>query len=352
MKFEYGIIWNVIYFGGYFCTITQKELTDKLMLKKDVLYAMEQKKGNVVTGGELAELFGVSRTSIWKAIHSLKADGNEIITVPNVGYRLLPTNDTLSKKIISDGLTTDFIGRSMMLLSSTHSTNQYLKEMDTSTIPDGYVVIADGQEKGRGRYGRTFISPRGEGIYMSILLTPKSCWQNIRLLTVCAAVAVSRAVENICGVRTDIKWVNDIFLNGKKLCGILTEALMSGELGEVDTIIVGIGINTGRIHDDVKDIATSVKEETGLYGIRNSLIAEVLNQFEKVYYDSGKKEKMRDILNYYDSRLFIKDKNVLVNNRQDKYTAKVLGIDENAALVVKLQNGDKKYITSGEIQLQ
>lgn len=322
------------------------------MLKKEVLYALEQRKGDVVTGGELAEMFGVSRTSIWKAIHSLKAEGNEIITVPNVGYRLLPTNDTLSEKMISDRLTTDFVGRNMMLLSSTHSTNQYLKEMDTSAIPDGYVVIADGQENGRGRYGRTFVSPRGEGIYMSILLSPKSSWQNIRLITVCAAVAVSCAVENICGVRADIKWVNDIFLNGKKLCGILTEALMSGELGEVDSVIVGIGINTGKIHKDVIDIATSVKEETGLYGIRNNLIAEVLNQFEKVYRDCSDKEKMRDILNYYDSRLFIKGRNVLVNNRQDKYTAKVLGIDENAALVVRLQNGDEEHITSGEIQLQ
>ena len=322
------------------------------MLKKEVLYALERRKGDVVTGGELAEMFDVSRTSIWKAIHSLKADGNEIITVPNVGYRLLPTNDTLSEKIISDRLTTDFIGRNMMLLPSANSTNQYLKEMDTSTVSDGYVVIADGQENGRGRYGRTFISPRGEGIYMSILLTPKCSWQNIRLITVCAAVAVAKAVENICGVRADIKWVNDIFMNGKKLCGILTEALMSGELGEVDSVIVGIGINTGKIHKDVEDIATSVKAETGLYGIRNSLIAEVLNQFEKVYRDCGKKEKMRDILNYYERRLFIKGRDVLVNNRKDKYTAKVLGIDENAALVVRLRNGAEEHITSGEIQLQ
>ena len=96
------------------------------MLKNEVLYALEQKKGDVMTGGELAERFGVSRTAIWKAIHTLKADGNEIITVPNVGYRLLPTNDTLSQKVISDRLTTDFIGRSMTLLPSANSTNQYL----------------------------------------------------------------------------------------------------------------------------------------------------------------------------------------------------------------------------------
>lgn len=322
------------------------------MLKNEVLYALEQKKGDVVTGGELSEHFGVSRTAIWKAIHALKAEGNDIITVPNVGYRLLPTNDTLSPKVISDKLTTDFIGRSMTLLPSANSTNQYLKEMDTSNVPDGHVVIANGQENGRGRYGRSFISPLGEGIYMSILLTPKSAWQSIRLLTVCAAVAVSKAVENICGVRADIKWVNDIFLNGKKLCGILTEAVMSGELGEIDTVIVGIGINTGSVPDAVKDIATSVKDETGLYGIRNSLIAEVLNQFETVYYDYVDKEKMRDILSYYDSRLFIKGREVLVNNYHDKYIAQVLEVDENAALIVTTQSGDEEHITSGEIQLQ
>ena len=330
----------------------RKELAVGIVLKKEVLYVLEQKKGDVVTGGELAETFGVSRTSIWKVIHALKADGNEIITVPNVGYRLLPTNDTLSEKVISDKLTTDFIGRNMMLLSSVHSTNQYLKEMDTSCIPEGYTVIADEQLNGRGRYGREFVSAKGKGIYMSILLRPNNAGGNIRLLTVCTAVAVSKAVENVCGVHSDIKWVNDIFLNGKKLCGILTEAVLSGEIGEVDTVIVGIGINTDTVPDQIKDIATSVKQETGLHGIRNGLIAEVLNQFEAVYLDYGDKAKMRDILDYYDSRLFIKGREVVVNNYQDKYTAQVLGIDDVASLVVKTPKGNIEHITSGEIQLQ
>lgn len=329
-----------------------KELSIELMLKNEVLYALEQKKGNVVSGGELAEKLGVSRTSIWKAIHTLKTEGNKIITEPNVGYRLLPTNDTLSEKAITDMLTTEFIGHNMSILSSVNSTNQYLKEMDTSSVPDGYVLLADGQKNGRGRYGRTFVSPQGEGIYMSILLKPKNIQHNIRLMTVCAAVAVSKAVENNCGIRADIKWVNDIFLNGKKLCGILTEAVLSGETGEIDTVVVGIGINTGNVPNEIKDIATSVKQETGICGIRNSLIAEVLNQFEIVYSDHMVKSKMQDILSYYESRLFIKGKKVTVNNYNEKYTADVLGIDENAALIVKTPNGDVEYITSGEIQLQ
>ncbi len=321
------------------------------MLKNKVLYVLEQQKGNIVTGGQLASTLGVSRNAIWKAINSLKDAGNEIVSIPNSGYRLMDTNDTLLKKIIRENLTTTFIGHDLTVLSTVHSTNQYLKEMDTAGTQSGYVVIADEQTNGRGRRGRTFLSPKSEGIYLSILLKLNGQPNDVRLLTICAAVAVSRAIEKACSIKADIKWVNDIYCNGKKICGILTEAIISGELQELSTVIIGIGINTGNVPFEIKEIATSIQEETGMRGIRNRLVAELLNQFEAVYFDFAQKENQQDIIAYYESRLFIIGKRVMVAGIKSSYAASVLGIDERGALVVKDDLEQVHHVTTGEINL-
>lgn len=317
-----------------------------------MLYSLEQRKGNIVTGGQLASSLGVSRNAIWKAIRLLRDDGNEIVSVPNKGYILMDTNDTLFEKTIRDDLRTTFIGQKMKLLPVVHSTNQYLKELDTADAENGYVVIANEQNSGRGRRGRTFLSPKGEGIYLSILLKLDKERQDVRLLTICAAVAVSRAIENKCGISAEIKWVNDIFCKGKKVCGILTEAILSAELQELSTVIVGIGINTGSVQLEINDIATSIGEITGIRGIRNSLIAEVLNQFETVYLDYIGRGEKSDILKYYESRLFIIGTQVLVTSLEDSYVATVLGIDDMGALVVKDERGNIQNISTGEIKLK
>jgi len=322
------------------------------MLKDKVLYILEQHKGNLVTGGQLGSWIGVSRTAVWKAIHALQDDGNEIVSVPNSGYRLMDTNDTLFEKIIRENMTTDFIGQDLTLFPTVNSTNQYLKEMDTTDIPNGYVVIADEQTGGRGRRSRMFLSPRSGGIYLSILLKPDGRQNDLRLITICAAVAVSKAIERVCGIRADIKWVNDIFCNGKKICGILTEAILSGELQELSTVIVGIGINTGNVPLEIGDVATSIQEATGIRGIRNRLIAQVLSQFEAVYLDYTERGKKQDIISYYESRLFIAGKQVLVVSAKNSYAATVIGIDEAGALIVNDGCGDVQHITTGEIKLE
>lgn len=321
------------------------------MLKDKVLSILEKQKGEVVTGGDLAKTLGVSRTAIWKAIHSLRENGNEIVPVPNIGYTLLPTNDTLSGQAISDKLVTRFIGRSMAILPSVHSTNNYLKEQDAADLENGHVVIADEQLSGCGRRNRPFLSAKGEGVYFSILLKLNDLRHDIRLLTICAAVAVAKAVENCCGVKAEIKWVNDVFLGGKKICGILTEATLSAESQELDTVIVGIGINTGDVAEEIKEIATSIGRETGMCGIRNSLIAETLNQFEAVYLDYTERNKRQEILAYYESRLFIAGRRVVVSNLPEEYGATALGIDGAGALIVRNDAGDIRHVSTGEIRL-
>jgi len=322
------------------------------LLKDEVLHILEGKIGILVTGGRLANTLNVSRNAIWKAINALKNDGVQIISVPNVGYKLLDTNDTLSEHLIKSKLTSTIIGKRLEILPSVHSTNQYLKEMNSEDMESGFTVIANEQTSGRGRRRREFLSPRDEGIYLSILLKLNGKQHDIRLLTICAAVAVSKAIEAVCKINAEIKWVNDIYCNGKKICGILTEAIISGELQELDTVIVGIGINTGNVTFEIKEIATSVKKETGICGIRNELIAELLSQFENIYIDYTENGKAHEIIQYYESKLFIKGRQVIVVNLEDEYRATVLGVDSGGALIVETANGDIKHISTGEIKLK
>ena len=276
------------------------------MLKDEVLCILERKKGTVVTGGQMANSLKVSRTAIWKAINTLQAEGNKIESVPNVGYKLSSNDDCLSKWAIQSKLKTSFVGKQLEVLPIVNSTNQYLKELEESKAIDGLVAIADGQERGRGRRSKSFVSEKGEGIYLSILLEFDGKQKDVLLLTICAAVAVAKAIENICEIDTGIKWVNDVFVGDKKICGILTEATLSAELQELERVVIGIGINTGEIPSELEQIATSTQKETGKRGLRNELVAEVLNQFEDVYLDCVKRDKEDEVIDYYDNKLFVR----------------------------------------------
>lgn len=321
------------------------------MLKDDVYYLLEQKQGESITGGWLAKKLKVSRTAVWKAVHVLQAEGCEILSMQGSGYKLLQTNDALNRKAIEDNLNTLFIGRKLDVLDSVDSTNQYLKQADSKTAPGGYVAIADEQTGGRGRKTRVFFSPKGGGVYLSILLKLDGTQSDIRLLTICAAVAVSQAIENICGVRADIKWVNDVFCDGKKICGILTEAVLCGELQELTTVVIGIGINTAAVPKEIENIATSIEQVAGFRGVRNRLAAQLLNCFEKVYVDYIENKNKEAMIKYYESRLFITDRKVLVIDAAESYAALVLGVDENGALIVKTDAGVVRHITTGEIDI-
>ncbi|MDR1701718.1 MAG: biotin--[acetyl-CoA-carboxylase] ligase [Sporomusaceae bacterium] len=319
------------------------------MLKNKILALLEEQKGNIVTGGQLAHLLGVSRTAVWKSVRALQEAGNEIVSIPNSGYRLLATNDTLLEASIREKLTAKFIASELKLFPSLPSTNKYLKETDTSHLPSGYAVIADEQTQGRGRRDRSFLSPKREGLYLSILLKLDASKQDIRLLTICAAVAVSQALEAVCRLKAEIKWVNDIYCQGKKICGILTEATFSGELQELSDVIVGIGINTGTVPKEISALATSVQEVTGRRGIRNQLAAEVLNQFETVCLDYFANNNRAEIIAAYASRLFITGRQVLVSGQKNAVT--VAGISAAGALLVTNEQGETEEITTGEIKL-
>lgn len=321
------------------------------MVQDNVLAYLEKHRGEVVTGGQIARQLGVSRNSVWKAVHALQKKGHDIEAMANSGYCLVEASDGLSATAIKETLTTESFGRELELLETVVSTNSFLKGLDTAALPEGYTVLADEQTAGRGRLGRTFYSPAREGVYLSVLLKPRLAMDDVPMLTICAAVAVSAAVEKVCGLQTGVKWVNDIYCNGKKLCGILSEAFISAELKTTEYVIVGIGINSGKVDPAVADIATSIFEETSVQGIRNRLAAEILNQFEYYYKTLLTENGCRTVLEEYRRRLFIVGRKVEVLQHNTSYTATVLGIDDAGALLVKTAGGEQEALRTGEIRL-
>ena len=233
------------------------------------------------------------------------------------------------------------------LLETVDSTNRFLKQ-NSDNANEWSVVIAENQTSGRGRYTRKFYSPENCGIYMSILLKPEISADSAVLVTAAAAVAVSEAIENLSSKQTQIKWVNDIFINSKKVCGILCEGVINAKSGLIDKVILGIGINVYTPENDfdseIKDIAGAVFDEK-IPDMRNRLIAEVINRFEKYY----RELKNRTFLEGYRSRSAVIGKKVTVLRGEEKIPALALGIDDNCHLEVEFEDGKREFLSSGEI---
>ena len=325
------------------------------MIKNEVLSFLEQKQGEIISGGELSKKLNVSRTAVWKAVHALKADGYEISSFSNEGYQLSYNSDELSEYKIRKGLKTKIIGNKIEILKTISSTNSYIKEFHKNA-ENGLVVIAEEQTKGRGRMNRSFFSPAKKGIYLSILLMPEISVSDINLITVLTAVAVINAIHKITGMKPSIKWINDILFQNKKLCGILTEASIEGESGNIEYIVIGIGINISTLlndfPDEIKDIAISIKEIVKTDCFRNEIISELLNLIELYYLDLTLYGKKRDFIDQYRENLCMLGKDIEITQGNIHCKAKAIDIDENARLIVRNESGELQTISSGEISVR
>lgn len=259
---------------------------------------------------------------------------------------------------IFDSLTLDGINNLLIdneyhitILDQTDSTNNLLKKLAREGKGENTVVIADSQTAGRGRFDRRFHSPKGNGIYMSILLKPDLSPENAVLITAAAAVAVSNAVKKLTGEETQIKWVNDILKKGKKICGILTEGAIDPETGKFDWAVLGIGINaytpTDGFDKEIQNIAGSVFNAPSI-GLRNRLTAEILNQFNSLF----KEIKYKTFLSVYRNRSCVLGKEISVIKNGNSISAKALEIDCNCRLLVEYGNGEKEFLNSGEISIK
>lgn len=296
--------------------------------------------GGYISGAEIADSLGVSRNAVWKCIQSLKNDGYIIESVTSKGYRLSHDCDKISAEFIS------YKGK-IIVLDEVDSTNNYAKKITAEGAESGTVVIAESQNSGKGRLGRTFVSPSGKGLYMSVIMRPDFAVEYAPLITSAVSVAVAEAVEELTEHNAGIKWVNDVYLNDKKICGILTEASFGLEYNSLDYAVAGIGVNV-RDYDfgELNQRVSSVERETGKIINRNRLCEKILNRLD--FWISRITE--RSHLEKYREREILTGNMISANFGAEKIIGKASGIDDNANLIVQTEKGII-HLSSGEASL-
>ncbi len=319
------------------------------MKVKDKVLEYLINSGGSVSGEEMAKSLGVSRNAVWKSIKALQSDGYDICGVNNKGYILKNDNDILSGQAIKKRLESSLMGRELIVLYETASTNNYAKELAAKGAAEGTAVIARTQTGGKGRLGRSFFSPADKGVYISVILRPGCTAESNILITSMAAVAAARAIEKVCGGEVRIKWVNDLYMNGKKICGILTEALLDFESGIPEYIVLGIGVNVKKTEfpGELKSIASSLENETGESISKAEVAAQILNELDKLYknFESG------GFLEESRSRSNVIGKDINILKGSEKYRAKAVGIDNRGGLIVDC-GGARSVLYSGEVSVR
>lgn len=319
-------------------------------MKAEILTILKDTDG-YVSGQELCERFGVSRTAVWKAMNQLKKEGYEIESVQNKGYHLVKTPDILSKNELVSIRKTKWVGTEICYFDVTDSTNTQAKSLGEGDAPNGTLVVAGKQESGRGRRGRSFESPAGTGIFMTLLLRPEIEPQNASMLTLVSALAVAKGIEHMVDLPVQIKWPNDIVINGKKVCGILTE--MSAQMDYVNYIVIGIGINVGNeeLPEEIKDVATSIYLESGKHVNRAMLIEKIWEEFEDYYELYEKTQDLSSLVKEYDSYLVNRGQKVRVLDSKEPYEGKAMGITDRGELIVDTWEA-RRLVSAGEVSVR
>lgn len=320
--------------------------------KDQLLTLFENNKGIYFSGEDIADALSLSRTAVWKAVKTLREEGYRIDAVPNKGYCLSENTDILSIQGILRYVSSELHMIKPEIFPILDSTNRIVRERAAEGAAEGYTALALQQTAGKGRRGHSFHSPSGTGIYMSILLRPAHCIaQDAARLTTMAAVAACEAIETVSGEKALIKWVNDIFVNGKKAAGILTEASVSLENGLLEYAVLGIGINVlppeDGFPDDISNIAGAVLREPVADG-KNRLAAEFINHFMKYYYAP----QTSDLLNHYRRRCFVLGRTIRVHSANGDRIARAIDLDKDFRLLVEYENGEKESLFSGEISIK
>jgi len=323
-------------------------------MKNKILEELKANGGKPVSGEEMSRRLGISRTAVWKHIQKLRSEGYNVESQTNSGYRLSGSPDRLTQEELEPLLNTSFVGRHIVHLEKVDSTNSYGKKIAEGSFAEGTVVFAEEQSSGRGRLGRYWVSPKGKGIWMSILLKPEVRPSDAPKLTVVAAQAVVNALESSCGLSVQIKWPNDIVSGGRKLCGILTE--MSAEEDEIKYVIVGIGINANLTAEDLGEellnTATSVNIEKGSRISRKGLSASVLEEFERLYTEFVKDGSIVSFLDDYKRRSAVLGKEIRVVGKRDEIIGTAVDISEEGQLLVRLDDGTLREVLSGEVSVR
>ena len=320
--------------------------------KKAEVLRLLRESTEYISGQELCEKFSVSRTAVWKIMKQLKEEGYEIEAVQNRGYRLLTVPDILSKSEIESRLDGGWIGKQVYFAEEVDSTNTWGKRLAEEGAPHGTLVVADEQTQGRGRRGRSWQSPKGTNISMTLILRPDLEPARASMLTIVMGLSVAQGLKELLKLPVQIKWPNDAVLNGHKLCGILTE--MSAQIDYINYVVVGTGINVNlpEVPEELKDIATSLLIETGRRVNRAEVIGAVLRAFARNYESFLVAGDLTGLLNAYNEILANRDRQVRVLDPKEPYEGVALGINARGELLVKKADGSISEVYAGEVSVR
>lgn len=320
-------------------------------MKEEILRLLRSADG-YISGQELCNRFGVSRTAVWKAINQLKEAGYEIEAQQNKGYRLMAAPDLMTEAEIKSLMHTDWVAKEVLYFDTIDSTNTKAQELAEKGYQSGTLVVADKQESGKGRRGRSWVSPSGTGIFMTLMIKPDINPNNASMLTLVAALAVAKAITGVTGEEALIKWPNDIVVNGKKVCGILTE--MNAQFDYINHIVVGIGINVHNesFPEEISQMASSLMIEAGGKRFhRAQIIAETMAYFEQYYDTFLKTQDLSALVREYDKLLVNRNKSVRVLDPKEPFDGKAMGITPKGELIVDTWES-RKLVSSGEVSVR
>ena len=289
---------------------------------------------------------------MWKAINQLKEAGYEIEAQQNKGYRLMAAPDLMTEAEIKSLMHTEWVAKEVLYFDTIDSTNTKAQELAEKGYPSGTLVVADKQESGKGRRGRSWVSPSGTGIFMTLMIKPDINPNNASMLTLVAALAVAKAITSVTGEEALIKWPNDIVVNSKKVCGILTE--MNAQFDYINHIVVGIGINVHNesFPEEISQMASSLMIEAGGKRFhRAQIIAETMSYFEQYYDTFLKTQDLSAFVREYDELLVNRNKSVRVLDPKEPFDGKAMGITPKGELIVDTWES-RKLVSSGEVSVR
>jgi BirA family biotin operon repressor/biotin-[acetyl-CoA-carboxylase] ligase len=304
------------------------------------------KKPGYVSGEEISRHLSISRQALWKHVQELKDSGYDIVAVPHLGYRLISSPDRLFPSEVNRHLNTRFMGKKIYYFDSIASTMDVANQLAIKGLPEGTVVLAEAQTKGRGRLGRTWQSPKYKGIYLSLILKPRILPNQAPIFTLLAAVSICEAIKEITSLDTQIKWPNDILLQHKKLGGILTE--LNAEMDEVHFVIIGIGLNVNNDKKSLIGAATSLREEKKVSINRVELLQQILRKIEENYLVLQKKGSAAVIEKWREYNITL-GKRIKVICQREHLEGVASDIDTDGGLLLRNDSGLTQKVMAGDV---
>ncbi len=314
-------------------------------MKNKIIQILKSHDGHM-SGEEMSQKLKVSRAAIWKNVEELRHQGYEILAVPNLGYRLASCPDKLFPSEIQCGLKTKILGKKIIYFDSVQSTMEEAFRLGMEGSEEGTVVCAEGQTKGKGRLGRSWMSPKGKGIYMSIILRPNMSPGQASQLTLLSAVALCESVRRVTGVQATIKWPNDLLVGKKKLAGILTE--LNAEMDRVWFVVVGVGINVNTSLHALPEGSTSLKVEAKQSFLRVALMQDILESFEQ-WYERLAIQGFKAVTKRWRELSSTLGRRVCIHNGEKSLEGEAVDINEFGALIICNDDGVKMTHMAGDV---